>query len=224
MKSSRLHGIGSPRTGLTNRVRAGRSTGSAQDFLCAAPFQRDERPAHQGSRRRQMVSYQYPQDADLRRLVRFSSEDGTVWLGEHRMLLLHTAALGSLHKELINSVGLEQARRILTRMGFASGCPGCRTGQARSAATSSPTDAFFVGPQLAHARRHGCGSHRSGSDMDISAGKFLRGIPLGELLGVRAPTFATSGRSRPAHLLDADRLCLGLHPTSSWAASYFSKK
>lgn len=89
----------------------------------------------------------YPQDTDLRRLVRFSAEDGTIWLGEHRMLLLHTAALGSLRRELINSVGLDQARRILTRMGFASGTRDAEL--ARKMRTDmSVTDAFFVGPQL----------------------------------------------------------------------------
>ncbi|MCB2016396.1 MAG: XylR N-terminal domain-containing protein, partial [Hydrogenophaga sp.] len=35
----------------------------------------------------------YPPDADLRRLLRFEPDSGTIWLGERRMVLLHTAAL-----------------------------------------------------------------------------------------------------------------------------------
>jgi DNA-binding NtrC family response regulator len=116
------------------------------------------------------AKYQYPQDADLRRLVRFSSEDGTVWLGEHRMLLLHTAALGSLRKELINSVGLEQARRILTRMGFASGARDAELAK-KIRGNQSPTDAFFVGPQL-HMLEGMVRVTPIKLDMDISAGKF----------------------------------------------------
>ena len=30
-----------------------------------------------------MVSYKYPQNNDLRRLVRFSSEDGLIWLAQY---------------------------------------------------------------------------------------------------------------------------------------------
>ncbi len=38
----------------------------------------------------------YPPDGDLRRLLRFAPEEGSIWLGERRMLLLHTAALAGL--------------------------------------------------------------------------------------------------------------------------------
>jgi DNA-binding NtrC family response regulator len=114
--------------------------------------------------------YQYPQDTDLRRLVRFSAEDGTIWLGEHRMLLLHAAALGSLRKELINSVGLEQARRILTRMGFASGTRDAEL--AKKIRSNRPaTEAFLVGPQL-HMLEGSVRVTPIRLDMDISAGKF----------------------------------------------------
>ena len=52
-----------------------------------------------------MTSIRYPEDSDLRRLLRFSSEDSLIWLGEHRMVLLHAGALAELRKELIESVG-----------------------------------------------------------------------------------------------------------------------
>jgi hypothetical protein len=58
-----------------------------------------------------MSEIKYPQSNDLRKLVRFSAEDGTIWLAESRMLLLHAAALAGLRKELIHSVGQEHARR-----------------------------------------------------------------------------------------------------------------
>lgn len=46
---------------------------------------------------------------------------GRIELGEHRMLLMHADALGSLRKELIDTMGTERARGLLTRMGYASG-------------------------------------------------------------------------------------------------------
>ncbi len=68
-----------------------------------------------------MKTIQYPESNDLRDLVRFCEKDGTIWLDESRMILMHTAALGTLRKELIQSVGKDHTRRVLTRMGYASG-------------------------------------------------------------------------------------------------------
>lgn len=89
----------------------------------------------------------YPPDGDLRRLLRFAPEDGSIWLGERRMLLLHTAALAGLRQDLIDSAGPEHARRVLTRMGYASGmrdaefAQKCRPGR-------DMRESFLVGPQL----------------------------------------------------------------------------
>src|SRR5208282_1686194 len=58
---------------------------------------------------------------ELRSRVHFSSETGHIWLHEHRMLLVHADAQASLRKELIDTLGLERARGLLTRMGYASG-------------------------------------------------------------------------------------------------------
>ena len=62
-----------------------------------------------------------PSDADLRRLIHFSVGDGRIWLAGQRMLLLHTAALASLRRELVDSVGREHTRRVLLRAGYAAG-------------------------------------------------------------------------------------------------------
>jgi DNA-binding NtrC family response regulator len=89
----------------------------------------------------------YPPDGDLRRLLRFAPEEGSIWLGERRMLLLHTAALAGLRQDLIDSAGPEHARRVLTRMGYASGmrdaefAKKCRPGR-------DLRESFLVGPQL----------------------------------------------------------------------------
>jgi len=94
-----------------------------------------------------MTTIRYPEANDLRDLVRFCESDGTIWLGESRMVLMHTAALGALRKELIQSVGKEHTRRILTRMGYASGVRDAELAK-RIRGHQSLLDAFFTGPQL----------------------------------------------------------------------------
>ena len=97
--------------------------------------------------RDKMTTIRYPEANDLRNLVKFCEHDGTIWLGESRMILMHTAALGTLRKELVDSVGKEQTRRILTRMGYASGVRDAELAK-RIRAHQSLQDAFFTGPQL----------------------------------------------------------------------------
>ncbi|EYS97337.1 Fis family transcriptional regulator [Cupriavidus sp. SK-4] len=59
--------------------------------------------------------------ADLARRLRFAMEEGAIWLDEQRMILIHTAALGALRKELVDTLGMERARGLFMRMGFHSG-------------------------------------------------------------------------------------------------------
>lgn len=94
-----------------------------------------------------MATIRYPESNDLRELVRFSEQDGTIWMAENRMVLMHTAALGSLRKEMIGSVGKEHTRRILTRMGYAAGVQDAELAK-RIRGERSLQDAFFTGPQL----------------------------------------------------------------------------
>jgi DNA-binding NtrC family response regulator len=112
----------------------------------------------------------YPENSDLRRLLRFSSEDGFIWLDEYRMLLLHTAALSELRKELISSVGMVQARRILTRMGFASGARDAELAR-KIRGAGELVDAFVVGPQL-HMLEGAVRVSPVRLDIDVAAGKF----------------------------------------------------
>jgi DNA-binding NtrC family response regulator len=87
-----------------------------------------------------------PPDADLRRLLRFEPLSGAIWLGERRMVL-HTAALSALRRDLITSVGTEHTRRLLTRMGFASGLHDAGFAN-QTRGDRSLEDMFLVGPQL----------------------------------------------------------------------------
>ena len=88
-----------------------------------------------------------PSDADLRRLVQFSSKDGRIWLAGQRMLLLHAAALASLRRELMQSIGHEKTRRLLMRTGYSAGESDAALAR-KIRANESMFNMFSVGPQL----------------------------------------------------------------------------
>ncbi|MBK7059756.1 MAG: sigma 54-interacting transcriptional regulator [Rubrivivax sp.] len=84
---------------------------------------------------------------DLRAQVRFCPETGQIWLHEHRMLLVHAEAQGLLRKELIDSLGMDRARGLLTRMGYASGLRDAELACTR-AEHCNDIEAFMTGPRL----------------------------------------------------------------------------
>ena len=88
-----------------------------------------------------------PPDADLRQLLRFSSQDGLIWLSGQRMLLLHSASLMALHKELMNTLGQASTRRVLMRSGYAAGERDALLAR-QIRPDSSLFELFAVGPQL----------------------------------------------------------------------------
>ncbi len=88
-----------------------------------------------------------PSDADLRRLVHFSAGDGRIWLAGHRMLLLHAEALGTLRRELMQTIGRDHTRRVLMRTGYASGQRDAALAR-QVRPDASVMDQFAVGPQL----------------------------------------------------------------------------
>ncbi|MBP8135157.1 MAG: sigma 54-interacting transcriptional regulator [Rhodoferax sp.] len=89
----------------------------------------------------------YPPDSDLRRLLRFETDSGAIWLGDRRMVLTHTNSLAALRQDLITSVGTEHARRLLTRMGYASGLADAEYAK-KMRPGEALQDSFMVGPQL----------------------------------------------------------------------------
>jgi DNA-binding NtrC family response regulator len=84
---------------------------------------------------------------DLRAQVHFCPDTGQIWLHEHRMLLVHAEAQGLLRKELIDSLGMERARGLLTRMGYASGLRDAELACKR-AEHCNDIEAFMTGPRL----------------------------------------------------------------------------
>src|SRR5262245_60209558 len=88
-----------------------------------------------------------PGELKLLELLKADEETGVIRFKHRRMLIFDANALGLLRKELVETLGLERARRILTRFGYASGY--------RDALTSkelfhwqSDDDWFAAGPRL----------------------------------------------------------------------------
>lgn len=116
------------------------------------------------------MSFKYPPDIDLRRLLRFEPDSGSIWLGDRRMVLMHTNALAALRQDLMSSVGPEHARRILTRMGYASGLADAEYAK-KTRPGEAMQDSFMVGPQL-HMLEGGACVTPVKLDFDIQAGQF----------------------------------------------------
>jgi DNA-binding NtrC family response regulator len=60
-------------------------------------------------------------DLQLSEVLEFRPEGGEIRLHEQRVLVVSAAAVGVLRRELIAAVGIEKARELLLRFGFASG-------------------------------------------------------------------------------------------------------
>jgi DNA-binding NtrC family response regulator len=117
------------------------------------------------------MSIKYPPDSDLRRLLRFEPESGAIWLGDRRMVLMHTNALAALRQDLITSVGPEHARRLLTRMGYASGLSDAEYAK-KMRPGEALQDSFMVGPQL-HMLEGAAQVTPVKLSFDIAAGQFF---------------------------------------------------
>lgn len=87
------------------------------------------------------------------------------------MVLMHTAGLAALREDLLSSIGPEHARRILTRMGYASGI--CDAEYAKKVRPGqSFQDSFMVGPQL-HMLEGAARVTPVQLNLDVPAGQFF---------------------------------------------------
>lgn len=111
-----------------------------------------------------------PAMADLMARLHFAPESGRIWLDDHRMILMQTSALGVLRRELIESLGTERARGLLTRMGYHSGANDAELAR-RLRPHASLDDMFNAGPQL-HALEGSVLVETIRFDMNIERGEF----------------------------------------------------
>ena len=89
----------------------------------------------------------FPDIGDLVDRLRFSFNEGRIWLDTQRVALLHLSTIGALRRELIDTLGMSKARGLLTRMGYESGARDAVLAR-KLRPRHSFRDAFLVGPQL----------------------------------------------------------------------------
>ncbi|CAD5108576.1 sigma-54-dependent Fis family transcriptional regulator [Zestomonas carbonaria] len=62
-----------------------------------------------------------PSAEQLAETVAFAPQDGSIWLCGQRMMLLQGSAFGAIRRELIEALGFDRARGLLTRIGWQAG-------------------------------------------------------------------------------------------------------
>lgn len=88
-----------------------------------------------------------PTQRDLAEILSFSPGDGRIWMNDQRMVLWRSSTYGSLRSELISSMGQEQARSLLTRVGYTAGARDAELVR-RMWPDSDPANAFHAGPRM----------------------------------------------------------------------------
>lgn len=69
-----------------------------------------------------LVDLKLPKVREFTSKLRFAPNEGRIWLEDRRMVLLNADTFSSLREELIASLGVDTARGLLTRIGYAAGC------------------------------------------------------------------------------------------------------
>lgn len=95
-----------------------------------------------------LSSSDYPNARDLMDALRFLPEEGQIWLGEQRMLLMPLAASAFFRNELITTLGRERARGLFMRLGYYSGLMDAELGAALRGERLGLEESFLAGPQL----------------------------------------------------------------------------
>ena len=84
---------------------------------------------------------------DLTESLVFSPGDGRIWLDDQRMLLWRSSTFGAFRRELIASMGQEQARSLLTRVGYTAGARDAELVRSNWP-DSDPANVFHAGPRM----------------------------------------------------------------------------
>ena len=84
---------------------------------------------------------------DLTEALMFSPGDGRIWLNDQRMVLLRSSTYGAMRSELIASMGQDQARSLLTRVGYSAGARDAEMVR-RLWPDSDPANTYHAGPRM----------------------------------------------------------------------------
>lgn len=115
-------------------------------------------------------SHDFPRIDDLMDRLVLHPESGHIWLDDRRVFMMHAAAYGALRRELIESLGLEVARGLLTRIGYLSGSRDAELAK-KIRKTADICEIFAIGPQL-HALQGIVQVETVTMDIDVGKGNF----------------------------------------------------
>lgn len=132
-----------------------------------------DKPAGRESGRPQGQA-QAPDIEELAGRLNFSFATGHIWLGEERMILLHRAAFGSFRKELVDTLGMERARGMLTRMGYAAGLRDAEL--VRKLYPDSPDNELILRGPLLHTLQGIARVEPVRLEADIARGRFFADV------------------------------------------------
>ncbi|OXY80409.1 sigma-54-dependent Fis family transcriptional regulator [Oceanimonas doudoroffii] len=112
-----------------------------------------------------------PETSDLIAGIRFDGEQGKIWFNEQRMLLIHAAVMGLLRKELIETLGVQRAKRFLMRFGYHSGMKDAEIAR-KVRPHIAREECFMAGPQM-HGIRGMVKVVPTRLELDMASGHFL---------------------------------------------------
>lgn len=90
---------------------------------------------------------QYTDFKDLTDQIQFHSNEGKIWFGEQRVLLMSLASLAAFRREIVNSMGVERAKGFFLRLGYTSGVKDAELAR-KLRPDSDDIDTFLAGPQM----------------------------------------------------------------------------
>ncbi|WP_299182952.1 sigma-54-dependent Fis family transcriptional regulator [uncultured Neptuniibacter sp.] len=112
----------------------------------------------------------WPDYSNLIERIHFDRETGHIWLDESQMLLLDATFFSDMRKVMVETLGMEGARAVLTRIGYLGGYK--MADLARKMHPTKPdSEAFVIGPQLTMITGMAAVKLLE-LDMDIDSGKF----------------------------------------------------
>ncbi|GAA6142861.1 sigma 54-interacting transcriptional regulator [Hydrogenophaga sp. 5NK40-0174] len=103
--------------------------------------------------------------------LRFDAKEGRIWLNDQRMVLIHNSAMGVFRQELIETLGADKARGLITRMGYNCGAHDADIAH-RFQGIEKAEEGVFIGPQL-HMLEGVARVEAVHLELDVEAGHFL---------------------------------------------------
>ncbi|NIB42324.1 sigma 54-interacting transcriptional regulator [Pseudomaricurvus alkylphenolicus] len=80
--------------------------------------------------------------------LHFNTEEGLIWLEDRRMVMMNMEVLGALRQELIEGLGIDAARGLLTRFGYAAGCKDAELAMKLYKDQASINELMMTGPKF----------------------------------------------------------------------------